>query len=173
MMAPIGLGLSCFGIVIWLVIGSAVFRWAVAIVNGTIGPIKIDDFGQWDDWDSYDEPIYRRKRRRGDDKAIAEPSLGLGMLHSFVAGLVVFFVYLACHVVLGELMDVRRRDAEIAALYFCLPLSFVILTAVTQAILSTTFWRAAAIVILYCTIGAAIVGIIAGTIFVVLFQARF
>src|SRR5688572_16021961 len=97
-----GLLLSCFGLVVGLLIGSVVVRAAVALANRMIGPVKTDDFGQWDDWDSDEEPAYAKSRRRGGEKAIPEPGVATGMLVAFVAGIAHLFVSAVLVVLLSD-----------------------------------------------------------------------
>jgi hypothetical protein len=167
--AGFGLLASCLGLVIALLIGSAVVRGAVSIANWLIGPVKTDDFGQWDDWDSDDEPAYIRKRRRGGQKAIPEPGLGTGMLIAFITTIVNLAINLGALVIMMEAFpEFRRADesARLALSILLLPVSFLAMTILIRAILSTTFWRAAAVSFLCYLIVAVTVGLVIGAVYV-------
>ncbi len=166
--AGFGLLASCGGLVIALLIGSVVVRGAVSIANWLIGPIKTDDFGQWDDWDSDDEPAYSRNRRRGGKKAIPEPGLGTGMLIAFITTIVNLAINFGAMVIMMEAFPGFRRadeSARLALAVLLLPVSFLAMTILIRAMLPTTFWRAAAVTFLCYLIVVATAGLVVGAVY--------
>ncbi len=162
-----GLLLSCFGLFIGLLIGSVIVRSAVALVNRMIGPVKTDDFGQWGDWDSDEEPAYVRNRRRGGEQAVPEPGFATGMLVTFVAGIAHLFIGVVVGILAADVLEDLFDDELVVFAVFVLstPLVFAFVTLTVRTLLPTTFWRAAGVAMLCYFIAAAAAGVAVGAIY--------
>ncbi len=168
-----GCGGGLFGLFVVLLIGRALVCMAVALANRVVGPAPPPDtFGQWDDWDSDDEPAYVKSRRRGTtDGAIPEPGLASGMLITFVAGLINAGGCVACVVFAQAVFDDLDRSDEwilVALALLGLPVTFVVHSFLLVLLLPTTFWRAALVALFHYLILVVIAIVTVGAIYLVL-----
>ena len=160
---------GCGAYLLCLALGAAILRGAVALANRIVGPVKTDTFGNWDDWDSDDEPAYVRSRRRGGKRAIPEPGIGKCILMLFATSLISLVVTYVLAYFAQELLDLRMRgeESQIAAAVISLPVTFAALTLVLVALLPTTFWRAAMVGFLYYLIILVLAAIIGGSVYAI------
>ncbi|MBP3957497.1 hypothetical protein J8F10_19795 [Gemmata sp. G18] len=145
----LGCGGVLIGVLVGLLIGAVILRLAVSFANRIIGPVKPPDtFGQWDDWDS-DEPA--PKARTHPDRVIPEPGFATGMLTTFLTGIVDVCCYgFVVFIKYSVFDDLGGPDEWVpfALIFFCLPASYLALTALLTSLLPTTLRRAALVAFL-------------------------
>lgn len=173
-----GLAFGCGGVLfvlfVVLLVGSALVRAAVSLANRVVGRTEPPDtFGQWDDWDSDDEPAYVKSRRRGrDGRAIPEPGIASGMLITLVSGLIHAGAGAVCAVLAEAVTDDRPGGEEIAAVValalVALVVTFVVHAFLLVLLLPTTFGRAALVGFFHYLIVGVIALVVVGAIHLVL-----
>jgi hypothetical protein len=161
-----------FAIPLGLLIGAAILRGAIGLANKVVGSAStrssydFDDDDE-DDWD--DVPRRRRKHRRASP-AIPEPPILTAMGIILVIGIVNFLAGIPIRMMFG--LDPVGRDGPedaqkvLVAAIVSLPVGFLIMAAMLQMMLPTTFPRACLVVLFEYLIVLAIVLVITVPLFV-------
>jgi hypothetical protein len=124
------------GILVVMLVGSALLRAAVALANSVIGPVKPRNKPIGWDWDAEEDDEEEERERSAP--AIPEPGLAQGMGIIFLTGL----AQLALAFVLGILLDLdgfgpRQRDTPVwlLAQLFGLAIGFLVMLGMLSSML--------------------------------------
>ena len=167
-MVGIGFLLVPIVVVVLLVIGSTLFRAAVAVANMVIGPEKPDASLLWDWEAAEDDEEFEEVSRKL--QAIPEPGLGQGMIIVLLFGI--------AELIIGYLLEGmfrldrarRRGDVEewLPLHLLGLSISFLVMTSLVSSMLPTTGKRAAVATFFFYLICFLVIGVIVGVIIFVL-----
>jgi uncharacterized membrane protein len=145
------------GVLLALVVGSALFGAAVALANRTLGPVKKPAGPIGWDWDA-DEDDEDLVLAAGT--AVPEPGVGLGMRVLFLTALAVLGAVLVFASQLPRAFGLRRMDAEVLAVFLVPAWGFFVLTGTAAWLLPTTFRRGALVALYFCLILFAVVVVV-------------
>lgn len=151
---------------IGLCIGALILIGAVAITNsvlaGSGGGRRYDD----DDDDDYDYvPKKKRRRRSRRGETVPDPPFGQAVVIVLVAWLVNFAVHYVMSLAIGA--GANPRGQMLAYQLVSLPVSFLVMASMLNAMLPTSFGKACLVTLFCYLIGIAIAIAIGGILFAV------
>jgi hypothetical protein len=159
-----------FGLLVVLVLGSALLRAAVSLANTMIDPRKanpepVDPFADWD-WDGELED--EKPRRKKKEKAVPEPGMGKGMMIASTLGAATAFVAIVLAIFGSVVAEDLFEDDEPARIFvlvlFTLPFSFIGSALLLAAMLPTTFSRGLLVTFIYYFLTVILLVVVGGTI---------